>query len=81
MDVSQQRALIGNGCEIKEGRFRLDMWKKFFTVRAMRLWHRLPRDEVDAPSLEALKVRLDGALSTRFSAGVPVQCRELDQCP
>ena len=27
-------------------------------------WHRLPREVVDAPSLEALKARLDGALSS-----------------
>ena len=26
-------------------------------------WHRLPREVVDAPSLETFKVRLDGALS------------------
>ncbi|KFO52791.1 hypothetical protein N302_02957, partial [Corvus brachyrhynchos] len=37
--------------------------KKFFTVRVVRHWHRLPTEAVDAPSLEALKVRLDGALS------------------
>ena len=30
----------------------------------MRLWHRLPREVMDAPSLETLKVRLDRALST-----------------
>jgi len=26
----------------------------------MRLWHRLPREVMDAPSLETLKVRLEG---------------------
>ena len=29
----------------------------------MRHWHRLPRDVLDAPSLETFKVRLDGALN------------------
>jgi len=29
----------------------------------MKHWTRLPRDVVEAPSLEAFKVRLDGALS------------------
>jgi len=33
-------------------------------IRVVRQWHRLPREAVDAPSLEPLKVRLDGALST-----------------
>jgi len=28
----------------------------------VRHWHRLPREAVGAPSLEAFKVRLDGAL-------------------
>jgi len=30
----------------------------------MKLWHRLSRGMVDAPSLETLKVKLEGALST-----------------
>jgi len=29
----------------------------------MKHWHRLPREVVDAASLETLKARLDGALS------------------
>ena len=29
----------------------------------MRHWNRLPRDVMDAPSLEVFKARLDGALS------------------
>jgi len=54
----------GNGSELKEGRFRLDIRKKFFTVRVVKQWHRLPREAVAAPSLEGFKARLDRALST-----------------
>ena len=43
--------------------FRLDIRKKFFTMKVVKHWNRLPRDVVDAPSLETFKVRLDGALS------------------
>ena len=37
--------------------------KKFFTMRAVKHWHRLPREVVNAPSLETFQARLDGALS------------------
>ncbi|KFQ02768.1 hypothetical protein N329_03596, partial [Haliaeetus albicilla] len=49
-----------NGFKLKKGRFRLDIKKKFFTVRH---WNRLPREVMDAPSLEVFKARLDAALS------------------
>jgi len=42
------------------------MRKKFFTVRVVRHWNRLPREVVVAPSLEVFKARLHGALSNLF---------------
>jgi len=53
----------GNGFELKEGRFRLAVRKEFFTMRAVKHWKRLPREVLDAPSLETFKTCLNGALS------------------
>ncbi|KFP99506.1 hypothetical protein N329_04800, partial [Haliaeetus albicilla] len=50
----------GNGFKLQEGGFRLDVRKKFFTVRVVRHWKRF---FFAAPSLEVFKTRLDGALS------------------
>jgi len=52
-----------NGFKLKEGRFRSNKRRKFFTVRVVRHWNRLLRETVDVPYLEVFKARLDGALS------------------
>jgi len=49
---------------LKEERCKLDIRGKFFTMRVVRFWNRLPREVVDAPSLEVFKTRLDATLGS-----------------
>ena len=48
--------------KLKEGRFRLDIKKRYFTVTVVMHWNRLPSDVVDAPTMETFKGKLDHAL-------------------
>ena len=59
-----------NGFKTKEGRFKLDIRRKFFTQRAVRRWHCCP-ESCGAPSLEVLKAGLDGALGSPGWWGQP----------
>ena len=52
----------GNGFKLKEE--GLDWMSGESSLCVARCWNRLPREGVDAPSLEVFKARLDGALGS-----------------
>ena len=55
----------------------LDVRKKFFAQRAER--HRLPREAVDAPSLEVFRARMNGILGSMIQrVAIPPMAGSLD---
>ncbi|KFP50335.1 hypothetical protein N323_06751, partial [Cathartes aura] len=51
-----------NGMKLCQGKFRLDIMKKFFTESVVSHWNRLPREVVLAPSLSEFQEHPDDAL-------------------
>ena len=54
----------GNGFQLRQGRFRLDIRMKSFPQRVVTHGSKLPKEAVAAPSLEAFKARLDVSLDS-----------------
>jgi len=52
----------GDRHKLKHRKFQLNKRKKFFPLRVMEHWNRLPREVVESPSLEIFKTCLDEVL-------------------
>lgn len=47
---------------MRQGKFKLDIRKNFYTERVIKDWDRLPGEVVESPSLDVFKSHLDMVL-------------------
>lgn len=60
-----------NGIKLHQGRFRLDIRKKLFTVRVVKHWKWLPKKMLDASCLSVFKKYLDNAFNNMLTFSQP----------
>lgn len=68
-----------NGFKLKEGRFRLNIRKKFFTVRMVRHWYRVPQRSCGCPILGSVQRQVGwGSEQPGLLEGIPAHGRGVE---
>lgn len=67
-----------NGLELFQGKFTLDISKKYFHGRCSKCWNRLPREEVESPPLEVFKYVKMWCLGAWVRVELATLCKRLD---
>lgn len=62
-----------HGLKLHQGKFRLDIKKRFFPERVVGHWSRLLRKAVEATTLSEFKMHLDDSQSYSLALGIPVR--------
>jgi len=60
--LAEREPAVCPGLKLPQWKFRLDIRKCLFSKRAIRHWNRLPKEEVESPSLKVFQNRGDVAL-------------------
>lgn len=66
-----------NSLRLEEGRFKLAIMRKFFAMRVMMRWHRLPREAVYSPSLETFKASSKAFVPPALVQNLPARGRKI----
>ena len=66
LDTQAHSATRSNGYKLAVPRCRLELRRRFWSVRCVQRWNSLPAEVVGAPSVESFKRRLDNHMGDLF---------------